>query len=98
MYSCQNKDKLHLSTVKLGCGLISITPEIGDLYDIDFFCRYIGIPKGELMLLLANGEIPFVFHTSVLCFASEELAVKAIDKICAAVESKSDLNINHPVA
>lgn len=92
------KHRLYLETVRMHCGLYSITPDIGDLYDINLFCKYIGVRKTELKLILKCDRIPFTVYSGVLCFTTEELAEKAIKAIYKFVDAKVSLRPGFPVA
>lgn len=70
---------MYLETIKMSCGMYSITPELGDLYDVDFFCNCINITRSELEALLKNNGVSFSFHSNVLCFKTKKLAEKAME-------------------
>ena len=87
---CQKTGKrdLHLEPVGMHCGLWSVTPDKGDLFDIDFFCKCIGIKRSELKELLEKEQILFSIRVEVLCFETKELAEKAIDVIVGTTNTK----------
>lgn len=98
MYANQKENKLYLETVKLRQGSYSITPECGDLYDIEFFCKILGLSRVDLAQLLNKSGISFCFVSNVLCFETEKLAQKAIDEIHAALSQGANRYTVSPVA